>query len=207
LKNFGLVIIGAHIGVHIINEINKYKDQNILLIEPVPHNLGALKKNISEYNNITIEPIAIGSKKTINKFYFVKGDSIKKLGKHWASGIGSFSKKHILNHRTKRFKIKENDIDSINVQTLTFLDLINKYKIFEIDQLQIDAEGYEYEILNSIDYRNININKIIFESKHFDGTFNEGTKLNEIKKKLIKNNYEIVKLDEENILAVKKSYL
>ena len=204
MKNFGLVIIGAHIGVHIINEINKYKDQHILLIEPVPHNLGALKKITDDYKNITIEPIAIGKKKAINKFYFVKGDSIQKLGKHWASGIGSFNKKHILDHRTKRFKIEEHDIDSINVETLTFSDLIDKYEISEIDQLQIDVEGYEYEILNSIDYLNIKINKIIFESKHFDGTFNEGLKLSEIKKKLIKNNYEITQMDKENILAVKK---
>ena len=204
MKNFGLVIIGAHIGVHIINEINKYKDQHILLIEPVPHNLGALKKITDDYKNITIEPIAIGKKKAINKFYFVKGDSIQKLGKHWASGIGSFNKKHILDHRTKRFKIEEHDIDSTNVETLTFSDLIDKYEISEIDQLQIDVEGYEYEILNSIDYLNIKINKIIFESKHFDGTFNEGLKLSEIKKKLIKNNYEITQMDKENILAVKK---
>ena len=44
MKNFGLVIIGAHIGAHIINDIETYKNQNILLIEPVPHNLEALKK-------------------------------------------------------------------------------------------------------------------------------------------------------------------
>ena len=205
MKKFGLVIIGAHIGVHLFKDINDYKDQNILLVEPVPHNLKQLKKNTAEYKNVIIDPCAVGDKKKINDFYFVKGDSIHKLGKHWASGIGSFSKKHILEHRTKRFKIQESDIDSIKIQTLTFLDLIKKYKISEIDKLQIDVEGYEFAILNSIDY-SIKINKIIFESKHFDGTFNEGPKLNKIKNKLIKNNYNIVQLDKENILAKKTTF-
>ena len=37
MKKFGLVIIGAHIGVHITKDIKEYKDQNILLIEPLDY--------------------------------------------------------------------------------------------------------------------------------------------------------------------------
>jgi hypothetical protein len=73
-----------------------------------------------------------------------------------------------------------------------------------IDKLQIDVEGAEYEILNSIDYNKMNINKILFESKHIDGTFKEGEKLKLIKEKLIRNNYKLTNIDEENILAEKK---
>ena len=39
--------------------------------------------------------------------------------------------------------------------------------------------------MNSIDYDKIRINQIFFESKHFDGTFQEGKKLAEIKNKLL----------------------
>ena len=46
--------------------------------------------------------------------------------------------------------------------------------------------------------------KIMFESKHFDGTFNEGLKLELIKKKLILNNFDLTQVDQENILAQKK---
>ena len=49
----------------------------------------------------------------------------------------------------------------------------------------------------------IKINKIFFESKHFDGTFTEGTKLQEIKDKLIENGYSLQQVDKENILATK----
>ncbi len=169
----------------------------------MPHNIDALKENTLKFKNVIIEPIAISSKKENTKFYFVKADSINKLGKHWASGIGSFNKQHILNHKTKRFKIEEIDIESIEVQSLSFSDLVEKHEISSINRLQIDVEGSEYEILNSINFDQVNIDTIIFESKHFDGTFKEGPKLEEIKKKLIKNSYEIRKLDNENYLAKK----
>ena len=204
MKKFGLVIIGAHIGVHITKDIKKYKEQNILLIEPVPHNLKSLKKNIPSYDTIFIEPITIGKKNELRKFYFIKESSIHILGKHWASGIGSFDKQHILNHKTKRFKVTEEDIETINMETFTIDDLFKKHSILSIDKLQIDVEGAEYEILNSIDYNKMNINKILFESKHFDGTFKEGEKLKLIKEKLIRNNYKLTNIDEENILAEKK---
>jgi len=162
-----------------------------------------LKKNIPNYQSINIEPITIGQTNEIRTFYFVKHDSINKLRKHWASGIGSFDKQHILNHKTKRFEVKDEDIESVEIKSLTFNDLMNKYLISEIDKLQIDVEGAEYEILNSIDYKKININQILFESKHFDGTFKEGEKLKLIKKKLILNNFKLTQIDKENILAKK----
>ena len=204
MKNFGLVVIGAHIGVHILKDIEEYKSQNILLIEPVPHNLRLLKENIKKYKSINIEEVTIGGAKEIKKFYFVKEDSVTKLGKHWASGIGSFNKQHIINHKTKRFNVTEQDIQSVDIQCLTFNQLAAKYSITHIDKLQIDVEGAEYEILDSIDFEKIFIKKILFESKHFDGTFNEGKKLDLIKQKLTMNNYDLKQIDQENILAERK---
>ena len=67
----------------------------------------------------------------------------------------------------------------------------------------MDVEGAEYEILKSIDYKKIDINSIKFESKHFDGTFKEGKKLEEIKDKLISEGYNLNQIDKENILAFK----
>ena len=132
-----------------------------------------------------------------------KKKSIAKLGKHWASQIGSFDKNHILNHKNKRFDIKEDDIETIQIEFITFDDLIQKYSIKSIDKLQIDVEGAEYKIMNSINFQKIEINKILFESKHFDGTFIEGKKLQEIEEKLKSNGYKLQQIDKENILASK----
>jgi len=204
MSNFGLVVIGAHSGIWLTPLLEKYKEQSILLVEPVPHNIQQLKENISKYKDIKIETSAVSSKNEVQKFYFVKPESVKKLGKHWASGIGSFDKQHILNHKNKRFKVENSDIEEIEIQYLTFTDLVNKYSITSIEMLQIDVEGAEYQILNSIDFTKISIQKIIFEFKHFDGTFKEGPKLKLIKEKLVNSNYLLTVLDNENILAEKR---
>ena len=200
---FGLVVLGAHIGIHIKDEISKIKDSSILLVEPVPHNISAIKENLKEFKNIHLEPVAVASVRETKDFFFVKATSINKLKKHWASGIGSFNKNHLLNHRTKRFLIEEDDIDKIPIKTVKFEDLIEKYSITEIDKILIDIEGYEYEILKDMDLKKVRINSILFEYKHFDGYRKTGEKLEEILKKFEENNYKTSKVDEENILAIK----
>jgi len=203
VNSFGLVIIGAHSGGWLTQLFEKYQNQNILLVEPVPYNIALLKENTAKYKNINIETSAVSEKDQIKKFYYVKPDAVKKLGKHWASGIGSFDKQHILNHKYKRFMVSDSDIEQIDIQYLSFSNLIEKYSISSIDLLQIDVEGAEFKILSSIDFEKIKINKIIFEFKHFDGTFKEGPKLKLIKEKLIKFNYQLKEIDKENILAEK----
>ena len=204
MGNFGLVVIGAHSGVWLKSLFEQYQNQNILLVEPVPYNIALLKENINKYKNISIETSAVSEKNEIKKFYYVKPDAVKKLGKHWSSGIGSFDKQHILNHKYKRFMVNDTDIEEMDVQYLTFSNLMEKYSVSSIDLLQIDIEGAEFQILNSINFEKIEIKKIIFEFKHFDGTFEEGSKLQSIKEKLIKFNYQLKEIDKENILAEKK---
>ena len=203
MNKFGLVIIGAHSGVWLTSLLEDYKNQNILLVEPVPYNFKILEKKFSEFKNIYICKNAIFSEKKIKSFYYVDENSISRLGKHWASGIGSFDRNHILNHKSKRFKIEDADIVEMKIDFITFKQLIETFSIQSIDKLQIDVEGAEYEILKSIDLQNVEINSILFESKHFDGTFKEGSKLLEIKDKLSNAGYDLSQIDEENILAEK----
>ena len=203
MKHYDLVIIGAHFGIHLKDEIRQIIDKNILLVEPVPYNFEILKKEYSNYANIEICTNAINNKNELRNFYFVKKDSIHKLGKHWASGIGSFNKQHILDHKSKRFKVTEEDIQIINIEFITFEKLTEKYSISSIDKLQLDVEGAEYNILSDIDFKKLNIKKVFFESKHFDGTFQEGERLKEIETKLKSHGYKLTRLDNENILAEK----
>jgi len=203
VKDFGLVVIGAHFGVWLEDKINEFENDNILLVEPVPYNNRILKKNFSKRKNIFICENAIFSENTTKKFFFVKEKSIHKLGKHWASGIGSFDKQHILNHRSKRFLITDEDIEDIEIEFIDFDKLIEKYQIKSIKNLQIDVEGAEFEILKTIDFDKIDIETLEFEAKHFDGTFFKGPKLEIVKEKLTLHGFEIIKIDKENILAKK----
>jgi len=203
MTNFGLVVLGAHIGIHIKGEIEKILPEKVLLVEPVPHNVVEIKKNLNNLEGITIEQVALSDKNETRNFYFVKNTSIHKLKKHWSSGIGSFNKQHLLDHKSKRFKIEEEDIDKISIEAIRFKDLVDKYQINQIDKLLVDVEGSEFAILNDIDLSSINIKKIIFEYKHFDGYQTTGKELEEILKKFKENGYTTKKIDEENILATK----
>ena len=203
MQDFGLVVIGAHSGLYLKDLVNEYQDRNVLLVEPVPYNYEILDSEYKDDPKIIICKNAIIDKSKKDFFYYVKKESITKLGKHWASQIGSFDKNHILNHKNKRFDIKEDDIETFQIEFITFDDLIQKYSIKSIDKLQIDVEGAEYKIMNSINFQKIEINKILFESKHFDGTFIEGKKLKEIEEKLKSNGYKLQQIDKENILASK----
>ena len=203
MTKFGLVVLGAHIGIHIKGEIEKILPEKVLLVEPVPHNVVEIKKNLNNLEGIKIEQVALSDKNETRNFYFVKNTSIHKLKKHWSSGIGSFNKQHLLDHKSKRFKIEEEDIDKISIEAIRFKDLVDKYKINQIDKLLVDVEGSEFAILNDIDLSSVNVKKIIFEYKHFDGYQTTGKKLEEILKKFEENGYTTKKIDEENILATK----
>ena len=195
---FGLVIIGAHNGSGLEQLILKQKDK-VLLIEPVYYNYNQLVTKFSGLKNIILEKIGISDKTDSMKFYYVKEDSIKKLGKEWASGIGSFKRKHLLNHFGKRFLIKENDIHEEEIQIFTFGDLISKYSINEVDYLLIDTEGFDYNIIKSINFKKIRIKKIKFEYKHLDDTFKFEEKLQELKNYFKNLNYIQTDIDKENI--------
>ena len=168
---------------------------------PVPEEIARPAKS---FKNTQFLDCAISNIDEVRSFYYIKQDSISKLGKHWASAIGSFSKDHILSHKTKRFQVSNEDIEANKVESLSFKTFQKKFDIEAIDFLHIDAEGAEFDIMYNIDYESIDIKKIFFEKKHFDGPFSTGEKLNIIKKILIKNNYFLSDIDNENILAEKK---
>ena len=198
MSNFSLVVIGACHGHDLVQDINKVK-KPVLLVEPLDYNFKLLKKNFQDYENIYFEQSFISNNSKSIIFYYVKEDSIKKLGKHWARGIGSFSKEHILNHKSKRFQIEESDIESMDIISQTFNQLCEKYNIDTIDNLLIDVEGHEMSILKSIDFSKILILEIKFEFKHLTSTFNYENSLDELIKLFKQNNYSEVFRDKENI--------
>ena len=198
MNKFDLVIIGAHNGSgleHLILE----KKNKVLLIEPVNYNLQSLKSRFKNLENIIFEKSGISDERNQIKFYYVKESSVKKLGKEWASGIGSFKKKHLLDHQRKRFQITESDIEEESVNILVFEDLLIKYNIYEIDYLFIDTEGFDYQIIKSIDFNKVKINKVKFEYKHLDDTFKFEIRLAELRKYFSILNYRETDFDDENI--------
>ena len=100
--------------------------------------------------------------------------------------------------------MQEEDIETKELECISFMNLAKKYSIKKVDLLQIDVEGEEFRILSSIDYNQIFIKEIIFEKKHLDGSFKISDKFNKLKEILNKNDYKITDLNEENCSARKK---
>ena len=203
MSNFGLVVIGAHHGFWLEEEVLKVT-KDVLLVEPVDYNYSLLKKRFSVLKNIFFDKTFISAKDgdKIN-FYYVKENSITKLGKHWASGLGSFSKDLILSHRSKRFKITENDLELKTIEGVSFNSLCKIYKISSIDKLIIDIEGSEKEVLKTINYEEFKISKIQFEFKHLDGYLNYKNSLDDLILFLNSKNYKEIERDQENITFYK----
>ena len=198
MNNFGLVVIGTHNGSGLENEVFK-TSKKILFVEPVKYNFSELQGRYNNLNNIYFDNSAISNNNDKLNFFSVKKDSVEKLGKHWASGIGSFSKKHILDHKSKRFQISDNDIDVNEITPLTFGQLMTKYNIEIIDKLLIDIEGSEKKIIESIDFEKTLIKELTFEYKHLDGTFVFNDSLKIIINYLSGKNLKEINRDKENI--------
>jgi len=59
------------------------------------------------------------------------------------------------------------DFKHIIVPSLSFMDLCKKYELTNIHFLQIDAEGYDCEIIKSIDFSKVNIDILKYENWSF----------------------------------------
>ncbi len=79
---------------------------------------------------------------------------------------------------------KEDYISSENVKTVTFQNLISKYKIESLDLLQFDVEGYDYQILKSFNLSVVKPSIIQYEHLHMSRD-----ELSELKFHLSKNGY------------------
>jgi len=115
---------------------------------------------------LIFENIAISDNGEKRKFYRLIENSDPELPS-WYDGLGSFSKKTVLKHEHAiaipniRQLIIEEDIE-----TMTFSDLLAKYSFYDVNLIHIDVEGYDYEVIKTIDLSKLEIDIIIFEHKH-----------------------------------------
>jgi FkbM family methyltransferase len=156
-----VVQIGANQGNDELTELLKNNDVNkLILVEPLNIHNDKLKQCYNNIKNLFIENIAIiddSNQKEIS-FYFHKEDGVD-YGLSFE--IATLDKNHILKHgRT------EEGIVEIKVPTMTINDLLDKYELKDVDILFMDVEGFDHEILLSIDYDKYNIKNLYFENLH-----------------------------------------
>lgn len=176
-----IIQVGAHDGKSDDFLFKCFNDDlEALLIEPIEDAFLNLEKNYKNFKKVKCLNLAVdinNQKKeifSVNKNYYeFYKKKYKKLNVDWLSVLSSFDKQHLIDHG-----IKKNHISSKLIKCQTFNELINNYNYQELDLLIIDAEGYDFILVNNF-LETINIRPIIiFEWIHF--------KNNEIEKLLIK---------------------
>lgn len=136
-----------------------------MLVEPVPSCFKRLSANFSDRRRFFLEQVAIGKVDGTAIFYSVDeraAEAIPNLPEWWDE-LGSFDRNHIVKHLDGAL---EPFIEEWHVPIRTLPGLLAKNGMESIQFLQIDTEGYDYEVLKSVDLSNRPPEAILAEYKN-----------------------------------------
>jgi len=129
------------------------------VLEPLPDIFEKLVENYKCCLGIKPFNLAIHSSEPEMILHRVKKERAAEIPA-FASGIASFD----ANHWKKTTLIPGADfMEQVKVRCVSFTDFIKSNAIDKLDLLLIDTEGYDYEILRSIDFTSIKPKIIRFE--------------------------------------------
>lgn len=174
-QDFFVLQIGANDGkmadpIH--NKVKMYKWSG-LFVEPITYLYNRLRTNYNGCNNLKFENSVIAKHTgNIDFFQFPEELENNKEFPFWASGMGSvlepFDSPGHKNVKSKNFEMVKK-----KTPCLTFTDLLNKHNVKHIDLLQIDTEGFDGEIICSIDFSRIRPKYIRYEEKHIQRVYDQ----------------------------------
>jgi FkbM family methyltransferase len=156
-----------------------------ILVEPDYNNFQKLVQNYSGATGLEFENIGIAERDGSMTFHYIEGVNEKDPG--WFDQIGSFDENTFRKNISfspelvSRHKTRE-------IQVMTIGTLIQKYQIHFLDLLHTDTEGYDFKILNEIDFGKLTPRIIIFESEWMTSF-----ELKELLDKFRSHQYEIFK--------------
>lgn len=175
--NFYFVQVGANDGVRSDHLYKSVVAHNLagLLIEPQSDVFVELKKNYSECDNVAFANVAVSDTDGTKSFYQIHPDKLEEYNKcivNDASGLSSFLKpqleEHVRKHLVNLPKGAKLDdyIQEIKVPTARFDSLFESNNINRVDLLQIDVEGYDYEIIKLFDFSKYEPIMVVYENRH-----------------------------------------
>jgi FkbM family methyltransferase len=156
---------------------------NGIFVEPDFLNYQKLVQNYSGAQGLEFENSGIAEKNGTMTFHYIEGVNEKDPG--WLNQVGSFDENTFLKNISfqpgleSRHKTKE-------IPVMTLESLVEKYRMPYLDLLHTDAEGYDYRILNGIDFSRLTPRVVMFESKWM-----KGPELKELLEKFRSSRYRI----------------
>ncbi|MBX7255461.1 MAG: FkbM family methyltransferase [Candidatus Hydrogenedentes bacterium] len=115
-----------------------------LLVEPLKGKFAQLLQNYAHTEGLIFENAAISKAPGPATLFRVKEGHATEP---WQEGLATFCpEKNALRN------LPEERIDQESVDCITLMDLLKKHHIAKLDLLQIDVEGYDFEIIKLIDF-------------------------------------------------------
>lgn len=120
-----------------------------LLVEPVAEQFERLQQTYANQPQLQLANVAIAEEIGTANMYHLPTE---KVDNHqvpkWGYGTSSFYK----DRNALAFDEVQEHIEQIEVQTTTLPALLEEHKVQQIDVLQIDTEGHDYQILKQFDF-------------------------------------------------------
>ncbi len=156
-SDWTFVQIGAYdgqFGDDLAELVRRYRWRGVL-IEPQPGPFERLKEFYRDQPQLEFRNIAIGEEGE-QTMYTLKG--------HAGSTTASFQREHVRKHL--RQGVAEEQIIAMQVSVKTLQTVMKECALESVDLLQIDAEGYDYAIISSIDFEKVHPRIIRYEHVH-----------------------------------------
>ncbi len=135
-----------------------------VLVEPLPGTFERLKRNYARCaDRLRFINKAVGPSSGILPFYYIQEDDGGDAILDWASRIASFSREHVLKHKAVDPRI-EDRISVMDIYCITLNQLFEEAALPRVDLLHIDAEGYDWIILKTLDLNRVRPQVVIFET-------------------------------------------
>jgi FkbM family methyltransferase len=144
-----IVQVGAFDGASndpVIDAIERY-DCRALLIEPQPEPFSRLQSLHADRDNVHLLNVAIGDIDGERDFFTVELDGMPE----WVAQLASFDRETIEGHQRYMPAGCQIRVQSTKVKTMTFETALDAAGMETVDVLQIDAEGYDLELLKLFD--------------------------------------------------------
>jgi len=181
LAHFVFIQIGANDGVSNdpIHDFAVKLELTGLIVEPLPACFDVLRKNYQGFENLSFENAAISTADGQAQLFKIRKDLdfLQKVNQ-----AASFNREHTIKllrtYITKqaekdvrrnfaRLKLSFEDcIEAETVQALTFRSLLKKHNLTHYDFLQIDTEGFDFEVIKASDLATYRPTLINYEHEH-----------------------------------------
>jgi 31-O-methyltransferase len=163
----GVVVdVGANIGMFSVFAMLEWQPSRLIAVEPVPELQEILRLNLGSWPEARVAPVAVGSERGTTSFTYYPGCSvfsgrfcdadrelaIAKAQSVWEEA-GSMTERELEVYASALDELLKPLFVPVQQQAemRTISELIDEYKLDQIDLLKIDAEGSELEVIEGIE--------------------------------------------------------